>query len=277
VGRVAVITGGASGIGRALAERAVADGYSAVLIDIDADAVAAAAGDLGAHGLAADVSDRDAMMEAAERVARDVGEVFLLFNNAGVFLAAPFIDMPDAHCRFMVDVNLWGVVHGLQAFLPGMVERDAGHVVNTSSVEGLVTVRNAAMYNAAKHAVVGLSETIFRELEAAGSQVGMSVLCPGAVSTGIRNSAKHWPDRLGPPPPAAENADYPELDELMTPAQAAAITFEGIAARRFWILTHPGQYGPAMRARTDGAVKGSNPDDETVDPNWREDTGRLPQ
>ena len=115
------------------------------------------------------------------------------------------------------------------------------------------------------------------ELEAAGSQVGMSVLCPGAVSTGILNSAKHWPERLGPAPPPPEQAEYPQLDELMTPAQAADITFDAIAARRFWILTHPGQYGPAMRARIEGAIRGENPDDSTVDPNWREDSGRRPQ
>lgn len=272
-----MITGGASGIGLALAERAVADGYRAVLIDIDAAAVAAAAERLGADGLAVDVSDRAAMFDAAERIARDIGDVFLLFNNAGVFLAAPFVEMPDAQCRFMMDVNLWGVVHGMQAFLPAMVERDAGHVVNTSSVEGLVTVGNAAMYNAAKHAVVGLSETVFRELESAGSRVGMSVLCPGAVSTGILNSAKHWPDRLGPAPPPPPDVEYPQLDELMSAAEAAAITFEAVAARRFWILTHPAQYGPAMRARMAGAVEGANPDDSTVDPNWRKDTGRTPQ
>lgn len=217
------------------------------------------------------------MLDAAERVARDVGETHLLFNNAGVFLAAPFVEMPDAQCRFMVDVNLWGVVHGMQAFLPGMVARDAGHVVNTSSVEGLVTVQNAAMYNAAKHAVVGLSETVFRELEASGSNVGISVLCPGAVATGILNSAARWPERLGPPPPLPASTEYPQLDGVMSPAQAAAITFEAIAARRFWILTHPEQYAPAMRARIEGAVRGENPDEESVDPNWRRERGRTPR
>ena len=193
-----MVTGGASGIGRALAQRAASGGFDTVLIDIDADAVAATADELGALALAVDVSERDAVIEAAARVARDVGDVHLLFNNAGVFLGGPFIEMPDAHGRFLIDVNLWGVIHGMQAFLPGMIERDAGHVVNTSSVSGVVTARNSAIYNAAKHAVVGLTESVFRELEAAGSRVGISLLCPGAVATGIVNSAKHWPDRLGP-------------------------------------------------------------------------------
>ena len=276
MGRVAVITGGASGIGRALAERAVSDGLRAVLIDVDADAVTTAAEELDADPLVVDVADREAMMEAANRVALDVGDVHLLFNNAGVFLGGPFVEMTDAECRFIVDVNLWGVVHGMQAFLPGMIERDTGHVVNTSSVSGLVTARNTAIYNAAKHAVIGLSETMFRELEAVGSRVGMSVLCPGAVATGIVNSAKHWPDRLGPAPAPLDDVSYPQLDELMSSQRVAAITFEGIAARRFWILTHRTQFASAMRARIEGAVSGENPDESTVDPNWKKETGRVP-
>jgi NADP-dependent 3-hydroxy acid dehydrogenase YdfG len=271
-----VITGGASGIGRALAERAVSDGLRAVLIDVDADAVTAAAEELDADPFVVDVADGEAMMEAANRVASDVGDVHLLFNNAGVFLGGPFVEMTDAQRRFIVDVNLWGVVNGMQAFLPGMIERDTGHVVNTSSVSGLVTARNAAIYNASKHAVIGLSETVFRELDAVGSNVGMSVLCPGAVATDIVNSAKHWPDRLGPAPAPVEDVSYPQLDELMTPAQVAAITFEGIAERRFWILTHRAQFAPAMCARMEGAVAGENPDESTVDPNWKKGTGRVP-
>ena len=271
-----MITGGASGIGRALAERAVSDGLRAVLIDVDADAVTAAAEELGAESFVVDVADREAMMDAAHRVASDVGDVHLLFNNAGVFLGGPFVEMADAECRFIVDVNLWGVVHGTQAFLPGMIERDTGHVVNTSSVSGLVTARNAAIYNAAKHAVVGFTETMFRELDAVGSHVGMSVLCPGAVATDIVNSAKHWPDRLGPAPPRPKDVSYPQLDELMTPPEVAAITFEGIAAGRFWILTHRAQFASAMRARMEGALAGENPDESTGDPNWKKETGRVP-
>ena len=117
---------------------------------------------------------------------------------------------------------------------------------------------------------------MFRELEAVGSHVGMSVLCPGAVATGIVNSAKHWPDRLGPAPAPLDDVSYPQLDELMSSQQVAAITFEGIAARRFWILTHRAQFASAMRARIEGAVSGENPDESTVDPNWKKETGRVP-
>jgi short-subunit dehydrogenase len=163
----------------------------------------------------------------------------------------------------------------MQAFLPGMVERDSGHVVNTSSIDGLVTVRNAAGYVAAKHAVSALSETVYRELEEAGSSVGISVLCPAAVATDILNSGRHRPSRLGPAAPAAER-DYPPLDGLMQPAQAADIMFAGLAERRFWILTHPEQGAAAIRARAEDIVTGRNPGDESVDPNFSTSTGRTP-
>jgi NAD(P)-dependent dehydrogenase (short-subunit alcohol dehydrogenase family) len=279
-GRIAVITGGASGIGYALAQRAGAEGMTVVLVDVDAEALDGAhaaleAGGTVVHALVADVSDRDAMMALGELVAAEIGETWLLVNNAGVFLAAPFLDMPPEQWDFIIGVNLWGVVYGLQAFLPGMVARNSGHVVNTSSVDGIVTVPNATSYNAAKHAVTALTETLFRELDAAGSEVGVSVLCPGAVATNIVQSARHWPARLGPPPEVTAT-EYPELDGVMAPAQVADITFSAIAERRFWILTHPQQYASAMRARTEGAINGVNPDDSTVDPNFRAQTGRVP-
>ena len=144
-GKVAVVTGAASGIGFALAERAAAEGMAVVLVDIDAgklrDAAAALRGNgADVHSVWVDVTDRESVTDLARRVREDAGEAWLLVNNAGVFLAAPFTQMTAADWEFIVRVNLWGVVHGLQAFLPGMVERDSGHVVNTSSVDGIVTV-----------------------------------------------------------------------------------------------------------------------------------------
>jgi NAD(P)-dependent dehydrogenase (short-subunit alcohol dehydrogenase family) len=224
-----------------------------------------------------DVSDRDSVHDLARRVAAEVGETWLLVNNAGVFTAAPVLETTPAEWEFIIGVNLWGVVHGLQAFGPGMVERDAGHIVNTASVDGLVTLQNTGAYVASKHAVVALTETFFRELELAGSGVGVSVLCPGAVATNILRSARHWPARLGPraaqqPPPDG----YPELDDVMQPAEVARQVFAGIAARRFWIITHPEQFAPAVLARAQEAVDGRNPSDESVDPNFRAATGRRP-
>jgi NADP-dependent 3-hydroxy acid dehydrogenase YdfG len=279
-GKVAVVTGAASGIGYAVAARAATEGMTVVLADIDTgklrDAAAALRG-TGAdvHSVWVDVSDRESVTDLARRVREDAGDAWLLVNNAGVYLSAPFTQMPAADWEIVVGVNFWGVVHCMQAFLPGMVERDSGHVVNTSSFDGLVTVRNAAGYVAAKHAVSALSETVYRELEEACSSVGISVLCPAAVATDILNSGRHRPSRLGPAAPAAER-DYPPLDGVMQPAQAADIMFAGLAERRFWILTHPEQGAPAIRARAEDMVTGRNPGDESVDPNFSTSTGRTP-
>jgi NADP-dependent 3-hydroxy acid dehydrogenase YdfG len=279
-GKVAVVTGAASGIGYAVAARAAAEGMTVVLADIDTgklrDAAAALRGTgANVHSVWVDVIDRESVTDLARRVREDAGEVWLLVNNAGVYLSAPFTQMPAADWEFVVGVNFCGVVHCMQAFLPGMVERDSGHVVNTSSIDGLVTVRNAAGYVAAKHAVSALSETVYRELEEAGSSVGISVLCPAAVATDILNSARHRPSRLGPAAPAAER-DYPPLDGVMQPAEVADIMFAGLAERRFWILTHPEQGAPAIRARAEDIVTGRNPGDESVDPNFSTATGRTP-
>ena len=279
-GRVAVVTGAASGIGYAVASRAAAEGMTVVLADIDAAALHGAAASLRGTGadvrpFGVDVSDRESVMDLARRVREEVGDVWLLVNNAGVFLSGSVAEMPLAQWEFIIGVNFWGVVHCLHAFLPGMVGRDSGHVVNTSSIDGLVTVRNAAGYVAAKHAVTALSETLYRELEEAGSSVGVSVLCPGAVATGIVNSARHWPDRLGPAPAVAER-DYPPLEDVMQPAEVADIMFAGVSERRFWILTHPEQSAPAIRARAEDIVAGRNPGDDSADPNFRRSTGRTP-
>jgi NAD(P)-dependent dehydrogenase (short-subunit alcohol dehydrogenase family) len=215
------------------------------------------------------------VLELARRVRAEAGDPWLLVNNAGVYLSAPFDQMPPADWEFIIGVNLWGVVHCLQAFLPGMLERDSGHVVNTSSIDGLVTVRNATSYVAAKHAVTALSETLYRELEEAGSSVGISVLCPAAVATDILNSGRHRPVRLGPAAPLTAR-EYPRLDGVMQPEQAADIMFAGVRERRFWILTHPEQGAPAIRARAEGIIAARNPADDSVDPNFTRSSGRAP-
>ena len=279
-GKVAVVTGGASGIGYAVASRAADEGMTVVLADIDTERLEQAAASLRGRGAAVhafevDVADPESVRKLAERVHAEAGDVWLLVNNAGVYLSAPFVEMPLAEWEFVVGVNLWGVVYCLQAFLPRMVARDSGHVVNTSSIDGLVTVRNATSYVAAKHAVTALSETLFRELEEAGSAVGISVLCPAAVDTDILHSVRHWPGRLGSAPARPER-DYPPLDDVMRPEQVADILFAGLAERRFWILTHPEQNAAAIRGRADGIVTARNPDDDSVDPNFKRSTGRAP-
>ena len=272
-GKIAVVTGGASGIGLAIAERAGTDGMTVVLVDVDGAKLENARVELESKGVAvhartADVSDREAMVRLAKGIHDEIGETWLLVNNAGVFLSAPLLEMPPEQAEFMIGVNLWGVINGLHAFVPAMVKRDSGYVVNTSSVDGLVTAPNAAIYNATKHAVTALTETLYRELEVAQSAVGVSVLCPGAIATNILESVRHWPARLGAPPAPRERTS-PSITQLMAPSEVADIVFAAIAEGRFWILTHPEQAAPAMRSRTEGAINATNPDDTTVDPNHR--------
>jgi NAD(P)-dependent dehydrogenase (short-subunit alcohol dehydrogenase family) len=243
-----------------------------------ATAQAALAGQGGrAHAMEVDVSDRGSVMDLAARVSREASETWLLVNNAGVFTAGPVLETSQPEWEFILGVNLWGVIYGLQAFGPAMVERGRGHIVNTASVDGLVTLQNTGAYVAAKHAVVALTESLYRELALAGSGVGVSVLCPGAVVTNILQSARHWPDRLGPrrvAEPASE--EYPALDGLMRPAEVARQVFAAIGDQRFWIITHAEQYAAAVRARAQEMVTGTNPSDDSVDPNFRAATGRVP-
>jgi NAD(P)-dependent dehydrogenase (short-subunit alcohol dehydrogenase family) len=275
-GKIAVITGAASGIGLGLAARAGAEGMTVVLVDVDGAALESARDELEsngvpAHARTADVSDRESVFRLADEVSSNIGETWLLVNNAGVFVGAPLLDTGPEQSEFMIGVNLWGVIHGVQAFVPGMVQRNSGYVVNTSSVDGLVTAPNAAIYNATKHAVAALTETLHRELEIAQSAVGVSVLCPGAIETNILESLRHWPARLGTPPAPRERIS-PAIVDLMSPSEVADITFDAIAERRFWILTHPGLYDAAIRARAEGVIDGTNPDEASVDPNHRRAT-----
>jgi NADP-dependent 3-hydroxy acid dehydrogenase YdfG len=198
-GRVAVVTGAASGIGYAVAARAAAEGMTVVLADIDAgklrDAAAALRG-TGAdvHSVWVDVSDRESVTDLARRVREDAGEAWLLVNNAGVYVSAPFTQMPAADWEFVVGVNLWGVVHCMQAFLPGMVERDSGYVVNTSSIDGLVTVRNAAGYvrsirtSPARPAVSRPEMAAGRPRRAIAAGLQRSVVTPGWPAGGATRS-----------------------------------------------------------------------------------------
>lgn len=269
-GKVAVITGSASGMGEAMAERAVAEGMQVVLVDVEAPALARVAHRLREAGgsvwaMEADVANRDAVLEVAAKVEAEVGDTWLLVNNAGVGTRAGVHEMTHAQWEFVLGVNLWGVIHGLEAFLPKMVERDRGHVVNTSSMAGLMTWPGIGAYVASKHAVLGLTEVLYRELEDMGSAVGVTLLCPGGVVTEIVNAERNWPSRLGPPPRTVRR-EYPDYPERKQPHEVADQVFEAIALRQFWVLTHPWQYAQAIHARFDGAVAGRNPDDSTIDP-----------
>lgn len=189
--KVAVVTGGAGGLGRAVGLRLAKAGARVALWDLDSEALDSAAEELLAEGLEArtyalDVSDREAVAEAAGRVRKDLGEVDLLDNNVGIIRAGDFLEACQEDAARVLDVNVKSYLWCTRAFLPGMVERDRGHLVMTASAAGLAGVPGMAVYAASKHAVVGFSESLRLELRNAGaSGVGMTIVCPGFIDTGM--------------------------------------------------------------------------------------------
>jgi NAD(P)-dependent dehydrogenase (short-subunit alcohol dehydrogenase family) len=250
--KVAVITGGASGIGRAVAEKAAAEGMKVVLADIEEAALKEAERALTSQGADAiavvtDVSDAASVRELRERALAQYGAVHLVHNNAGVGGGGPIWDVPEEDWRWILGVNLWGVIHGVATFVPLLIEQGEGHVVNTASIAGLTTAPFLGPYSATKQAVVAISETLFKDLQSTGvSGVGVSVLCPGFVRTRIGESARNRP--AWAPEPAAEDADGAEtlrnaISDLIAagiaPDTVAEKVFDAVRTDTFYIRTHP--------------------------------------
>lgn len=228
--KVAVVTGAASGIGAALVRRLLAAGARVAASDI------ADLPETGARGYRLDVSDRDAVYAHAEAVAADFGRVDLVVNNAGVALKGSVREMSDEDLRWVMDVDFWGVVHGTRAFLPHLVA-SRGHVVNVSSVFGLIGVPTQSAYNAAKFAVRGFTEALRQEMRAEGTGVGVSCVHPGGIKTNIARNARTSV--------AAEKAAFARsLDQVaMTSADTAAkVILEGARRDRARILVGPDAY-----------------------------------
>lgn len=272
-GRVAVVTGGASGIGRALADAFAAAGARLVLADVETEALERAAEELrsaGAEVLAAptDVADAEQMDALAARTLAELGAVHVVCNNAGVAGGGVMWELTTADWEFVLRVNLWGVIHGIRAFVPHLVAQNEGHVVNTASMAGLISVPGLGPYNASKHAVVTLSETLAGELANAGAQVGVSVLCPGFVNTRIFDSERNRPSELVNPGSELSAAERDERNRLagefmaqaMAPGAVAEQVLDAIRTGRFYILTHEGaeaavaQRFEAIQARKAAAV-----------------------
>lgn len=242
-GQVAVVTGGGSGIGRALVERCAAAGMKVVVADVDADAAAEVAAGLDVETLVqrVDVAREDEVEALAAAAVERFGRVHLVCNNAGVVARSDPWTGPLSAWKWVMDVNFWGVVHGVRAFLPHLVVGGGGHIVNTASVAGILPGFSAA-YDASKHAVVAISEDLYNEVRSAGLPIGVSVLCPGWVNTNLLDAERSWPADAGEKPehsPAyAVMNRYltTALAEGLTPAATAEAVFDGVEADRFWVI-----------------------------------------
>ncbi len=240
-GHVAVVTGGASGIGLATAERLLERGMRLVLADIDEATLRTVEARLSEGGgevvgIVTDTSSEDSVTRLAEATIERFGAAHVVFNNAGIAGVGDAWNGPFELWERVVGINLYGVVHGIRAFLPIMEEQGQGHFVNTASMAGLVALPGAGPYNATKHAVVAISEGLFVELEATGSDVSVSVLCPGFVKTNLMQSE---PDRVDSPIGALVGEVLAGGVETGIPADdVAREVVAAIDERRFWILTH---------------------------------------
>jgi NAD(P)-dependent dehydrogenase (short-subunit alcohol dehydrogenase family) len=246
-GRVAVITGGAGGIGMAMARAFAERGTRLLLADLDAVALERAVADLrgtGAEvlGVPTDVTKLESVRALADAAVRRFGAVHIVCNNAGVGVFGMMSQATHKDWEYTMNVNFWGVVHGVETFVPRLVAQGAGgHVVNTASMAGLVGMQWLGIYCASKFAVVGLSESLYRELKPMG--IGVSVLCPMIVATNINeNSLRMRPaalrnDREGPPLPPASDLK----GSAIAPEEVARRVLRGIERKDLYILTHPEQ------------------------------------
>jgi NAD(P)-dependent dehydrogenase (short-subunit alcohol dehydrogenase family) len=251
-GKVAVITGAASGFGREFAEQGAALGVKLVLADVNAAALAQTVDALNAAGAQAigvptDVSDAAQVDALAQAALAPYGKVHLLFNNAGVGSGGFLWESSANDWAWVFGVNVMGVAHGVRAFAPIMLrQNEPAHIVNTASVAGLLSPPSMGVYNASKHAVVSLTETLYHDLLNAGGQVGCSLLCPAFVPTGIADAERVRPDTLRNDggPTRSQQAAGKQLQRAVqagkvSAAEVAALTFDAIRERRFYIITHP--------------------------------------
>ena len=270
-GKVAVVTGGAGGLGRAMAMHFAREGMHVALADIDQaslDVTAAELRMLGvqAIGIRTDVSKATEVDALAARVVAELGGVHVVCNNAGISPLGAAWENTLADWEWMLGVNLWGVIHGVRAFTPLLLAQDEGHIVNTASVAGLINPPGSAMYNVTKHAVVALTETLFHDLAGRKSKVGCSVLCPAYVPTGIADSERSRPAALANPG-ATKSAEQQAREDMLKKAvrsgrlsadDIGAAVLAAVKEERFYILTHPRIKG-AIQARMEDILEGRSP------------------
>jgi NAD(P)-dependent dehydrogenase (short-subunit alcohol dehydrogenase family) len=275
--KVAVVTGAASGIGRALAMRCVREGMKVVLADIETAALAEAERELGGGdtdilAVKTDVSRANEVEALAHKALDRFGAVHLLFNNAGVIKGGVLWEHSLADWEWIINVNLWGVIHGVRTFVPLMLAQDvACHIVNTASIAGLIAPPNQGVYNVTKHGVVALTETLYRELAERDAKLKVSVLCPSHVRTRIYDAERNQPPvyrdegAAGPMPQQKLEAIWSEVAErykdyggMLSPEYIADCTFDAIRDERLYILTHP-ELNALLAERTEAMINGRNP------------------
>jgi NAD(P)-dependent dehydrogenase (short-subunit alcohol dehydrogenase family) len=272
-GRVAVITGGASGIGLAMAKRFGAAGMKIVLADIEHPVLAGAGEELTANGVdvltvPTDVSLAEDVDALAATTIEHFGDVHLVCNNAGVgSRGLPICDLPLEDFAWVISVNLFGVIHGIRTFLPHLRANGIGHIVNTASISGLYHLPRMGPYNASKAAVVALSETLRFELDAEASGVGVSVLCPSWVRTNITTSDRNRPERYTYTIESAQMTEAAEYKArrrqqlasiALDPSEIAEQVCDAVKSDRFYVLTHP-ETIPVFEERVRRIVAGVNP------------------
>ncbi len=276
-GRTAVITGGGSGFGREFAHIASSLGMNVVLADVQQDALDRVEAELGEKGTPVlarriDVSKADEVESLAVETDSTFGATHLLFNNAGVGSGGLIWENSLRDWEWVLGVNLWGVIHGIRAFVPRMLASAradagyAGHIVNTASMAGLLNAPNMGIYNVSKHAVVSMTETLYQDLALVEAPIGASVLCPYFVPTGISESHRNAPgDVSGEPATPSKRAQQMMSAKAVgsgkvTAADVAASVFEAIREGRFYVFSHPHALGN-VETRMKDIVESRNPSD----------------
>jgi NAD(P)-dependent dehydrogenase (short-subunit alcohol dehydrogenase family) len=270
-GKTAVITGAASGIGLELAKQFGAAGMNLMLADVERPALDRTEAELREAGYPVsareiDVRDHDQIIDL-DHAARDrFGNVHVLCNNAGVGAGGPVADPDNLEAwRWTIDINLWGVIYGCKVFLPGMIEHgEQCHIVNTASMAGLGSAPMMGPYNISKYGVVALSETLSKEMQIMQTAVGVSVLCPAFVATGIANSDRNMPDdvRATLPKRAASSGMQAQIEAMVAGGINTEVVgqhvLDAVRNDRFWILTHD-ESKASVTARADDIVNSVNP------------------
>ncbi|MCZ8251263.1 MAG: SDR family oxidoreductase [Hylemonella sp.] len=276
-GKTAVLTGAGSGFGLECARIGARLGMNLVLADVQQDALDKAAAELRAAGAEVlaqqvDVSDAAQMEHLAQRVHGHFGAPHFVFNNAGVGAGGLIWENTVQDWRWVLGVNLWGVIHGVRLFTPMMLEaarKDPawrGHIVNTASMAGLLNPPNMGVYNVSKHAVVSLSETLYQDLSLVTDQVSASVLCPFFVPTGIQHSERNRPGELAAAKPTRSQligqamTDKAVSSGKVTAAEVAQLVFDAVAAGQFYIYSHPKAIA-SVQTRLEDVMLARNPTD----------------